>query len=108
MVIIYKKKNQTSDKKVFKVGFDSAVAQYLLEPTRSSYDLAAMMLEKFGISLKSNQQGEQIDLFDGVGDKYFDEGLGVALAVLDLKNILLPAIEEEGMNRVFYDIELPK
>ena len=65
------------------------------------------MLEKFGISLKSNQQGEQIDLFGGVGDKYFDEGLGVALAVLDLKNILLPAIEEEGMNRVFYDIELP-
>lgn len=107
MVMIYKEKNQTSGKRVFKVGFDSAVAQYLLEPARSSYDLAAMMLEKFGISLKSNQQGEQIDLFGGVGDKYFDEGLGVALAVLDLKNILLPAIEEEGMNRVFYDIELP-
>ncbi len=89
----------------FNIEFDSAVAQYLLEPSRSKYDLEAMMFERFQI--KFEQKEAQMDLFGEAGGSYIDEGLEKSLAIVDLRNLLVPIIEKEGMQKVFFDIELP-
>lgn len=102
---IYEHGQSFIKERFFDIGFDSAVAQYLLEPARSTYELSAMLLERLNIGLKSHEK--QIDIFNFEKDVYFEEGLERSVGILNLENILISSIKKEDMEKVFYDIELP-
>ncbi len=95
----------------FKVIFDTAIAEYVLETTRSNYDLKAMMLEKFQITIPSEKEyltGKgQMDMFSDPGADYLEYGLILETAVSKVIESQKEALAEQGLENIFFNVEIP-
>jgi DNA polymerase-1 len=86
--------------------FDTALGAYLLSPTDSAYGLARLAESYGGFSMaEPEEQDGQLSLLDGAGQ--LSQLVTEASAIAALKSILGEKLTSSGMNKLFYDIELP-
>ena len=97
--------------KEMKVVFDTAVAQYVLEPTKSSYDLKNLAFELLHQEMKDEktlmEEGGQMDLLGNTDAKYAEYGLEWCSAVNQMREKQKRMLEEQDLIRVFEEVELP-
>lgn len=75
---------------------DCAIAQYLLQPDRSRYDLASLAQEHLQRDIGATlMQGEA------------EQGASWCETVVQLSGILTPMLEAEGLLPIYKDVELP-
>ena len=95
----------------FDVAFDTQVAQYVLDPGRSDYSMAAMSTEFLQATVEGEKeflsQNAQIDLLSDPADKLLDYGLRWSVAAINLRRVQEPQITAGALDGVLYDIELP-
>jgi len=85
--------------------FDCALAQYVISPSTKAPGLAALILEHFHVNIDENKEDVQLDLFGG-STKH--DNAGKKLRYIDeLRSIQEAKIKEDGLEEVFYKIELP-
>lgn len=91
--------------------FDTAIAQYVLDPARSSYNLSGLSNEYLHESIEDEKDfiasNSQIDMFSEPQKALCEYGLQWLVTVNNLMEIQKPRIEEEGLQEVLYEIELP-
>jgi len=96
---------------IFDTGFDTVIAQYLIDPSRSNYDLKSMMLEYFHEDLETEAEFlsdiGQMGFLDGPEQKYMEYGTKWCLSVEKLIGILSNYLIKEDLETVFYEVELP-
>ncbi len=92
------------------LAFDVAVAAYILDPSRSGYDVDGLALEFLGITApKTDTEEENGQLsfdFDGYGDKLDHKGFEL-FAIFNLWKEFEKKIKDNGQTKLYYDIELP-
>ena len=88
------------------VAFDTAVAAYLINPSKPRYSLDDIASDFLGIELERNE-GKQLSLLDGDLPDGGETAAKRALALMPLRDILLKRLEENDQIRLYYDIELP-
>ncbi|MDY6038066.1 MAG: DNA polymerase I [Eubacterium sp.] len=95
----------------FDVKFDTAVAEYVIDPSRSNYDLKTQVLENFHVQIESEEEFyKRTAQGDLLGDKLNKEkefGLTVCKYILELYKIQSQKIKENKLEYVLYEIELP-
>ncbi len=91
--------------------FDTAIAQYLLQPGRSSYDLNALTLEYFHQELAGPEAAgggeEQLGFLESGQTDYSGFAARWCAALFKLQSIQQTSLEREGLLSVFEEIELP-
>lgn len=91
--------------------YDTAVAQYLLQPGRSSYDFATLVLEYFHQDIAAHDthetNEEQLDFLEQKQTDYPGLGAGWCSALFKLRSLQLKNLEKEGLLPVFEQIEMP-
>ena len=96
---------------IFHLYFDSALAQYLIEPSMRSYDLSELMPlyfeEEFPDTGEIRNDLAALDLFGGIYEKEADYGQKILSAASRLAPVLAGKLAEEQVAHVFRDIELP-
>ena len=89
--------------------FDIAIGAYILDPTRSAYDLEGLALEFLGMAMggksEDNENGQLSLNFDD--DMNDDEGAEELYIIYQLWKTFSEKIEENGQHRLYYDVELP-
>ncbi|MDD6043501.1 MAG: DNA polymerase I [Eubacteriaceae bacterium] len=97
--------------KEIKSCFDTAVAGYVLDPTKSGYDLKLLTFELLHYELQDEksflEESSQIDLLGNSDGKYADYGLKYCLAVKKIMEIQNRRLDENELKNVFEKIELP-
>lgn len=99
---------------LFHTGFDTAIAQYLLDPSRSQYDLKTLILENFHLELSDEKefftsQG-QIGFLSDDGEsqqacgQYGARWCGLTARLMGQLKVRL---EQENLVDVFEQVELP-
>lgn len=93
------------------VSFDTEVAQYVLEPSRSKYGIQVLMLEAFHYELPDEkfflEDNGQLDLL-GDGDKKLAEyGILLCNSSKALKEIQEKNLKERNLLKVFNEAEMP-
>ncbi len=94
----------------FNIVFDTAVAEYVLEPAKSSYSLKNIVLEKLHCDIDTDadiSEGGQLDFFEDGRNKQIDSGVKLGSAVKALKEKQLESLKKENLLRVFEEAELP-
>ena len=87
--------------------FDTALAAYLLDATASSYDLVSLCSKYCGFELHARtEQQEQLSLLSDSVDS-ITEALENAAAIDCLEEVFVSKLTEYGMDRLYYEIELP-
>ncbi len=94
--------------------FDTMIAAYLINPTRTHNNLESLILEYLNLkkdtyteTLKKSNKGKENTLLDIDIDKLVKYACGDADAALRLYEKLKPILEKEKLEKVFYDIEIP-
>ncbi len=90
--------------------FDVAVAAYILEPARSTYDVAGLGFDFLGFAPKGNTNEDENGQFSlDFGDKESenDSSAEELFIIGELKKKFSQKLEEYGQNRLYYDVELP-
>ncbi|MDR1495922.1 MAG: DNA polymerase I [Clostridiales Family XIII bacterium] len=91
--------------------FDSAIAQYLLDPSASNYSVKRLSLEHFGVHTRDDEEFyksvAQQDMLTDRAKVYADYGLSYCRAAFSLYAVLAPQIEEQQLDEVFTQAELP-
>lgn len=92
------------------LGFDVAIGAYILDPSRSGYDIDGLALEFLGVTApKTNTEDENGQLsfdFDGDEDSIDNKGFEV-FATFNLWKEFEKKIKDNGQTKLYYDIELP-
>lgn len=94
----------------FNILFDTAIAEYVLEPGKSSYSLKNIVLEKLHCDIDTAQdisEGGQLDFFNDNRKEQLDSGVKLGSAVKALKEGQLARLEKEELLKVFEEAELP-
>ncbi|MDR1573045.1 MAG: DNA polymerase I [Clostridiales Family XIII bacterium] len=93
------------------VYFDTAVGQYLLEPTRSKYAVEDLLPEYFRENLPDEAtflgESKQLDMLSDADEQYAAYGAAWCSAVDRLIGVIGARLEEEGLAGVFESAELP-
>ena len=88
--------------------FDTALAAYLLDATAGGYDLQRLFVSYFNQELEKPAHLEP-DAFSPLGDRAAAwaslHSYGAALEAL--YGVLLPRLREQGMEKLYFDVELP-
>lgn len=96
---------------IFDTEFDTGIAQYLLDPSRSSYGLKSMMLEYFHEEIEEEadfmSDHGQIGFLGRTEENYMEYGTKWCLAVEKLTAVLSYKLTEEELESVYYEVELP-
>jgi len=95
----------------FNTEFDTEIAQYLLDSSKSNYDLKTLMLEHFNENLEDENtildSNAQLDLFADTSKNYLEYTEIWCNAVNSLKSVLQSRIDGTDIEKVFYEVELP-
>ena len=96
---------------LFETEFDTSIAQYLLDPSRSDYGLKSMMLEYYHEDIEDessflNDNG-QIGFLSQTDQKYMDYGTKWCVSVEKLIGALSLKLTHEELDTVFYEVEIP-
>ena len=88
--------------------FDTALAAYLLDATAGKYDLPRLFVSYFNQELEKPVHLEP-DAFSPLGDRSAAwASLHSYGAVIEaLHGVLLPRLREQGMEKLYFDVELP-
>ncbi|MGM9521318.1 MAG: DNA polymerase I [Oscillospiraceae bacterium] len=87
--------------------FDSALAAYLIEPTASGYDINRLTEKYCGFTIMGEAAvGEQLSLLSD-DTQIIARIMSESAAILCLRGTLETKLRELGLDKVFYDIELP-
>ncbi len=96
---------------VFDTEFDTVIAQYLLDPSRSDYGMKTLMLEYFHEEIVEEagflSNYGQIGFFAQSEQQYMDYGTKWCTSVEKLINVLSHKLTHEDLEAVFYEVELP-
>ena len=88
--------------------FDTALAAYLLDATAGGYDLPRLFVSYFNQELEKPAHLEP-DAFSPLGDRAAAwaslHSYGAAIEALYV--VLLPRLREQGMEKLYFDVELP-
>ncbi|MCL1982836.1 MAG: DNA polymerase I [Clostridiales bacterium] len=91
--------------------FDTEVAQYVIEPGKSNYELKTLMLEYFSEDIEDEKaflsSNAQVDLFSAADPGYLEYTEIWCTSVSALKNAMIEKIASEGLCDVYYKVELP-
>ena len=95
----------------FETGFDTAVAEYVLEPQKSSYGLSQLMLEYFHEEFPTDKELTEemsvIDMFGEIYEKQAQAGLRILAASSKIAALQAERLAAEQLSSVLQDIELP-
>ncbi len=95
----------------FKIEFDTAIAQYLIQPERSNYDLKSLALEYLNTDLPGEKeffdQNGQIEFFGDMNEKYSDYAFRWCKITKTLTEILKERLKKENLIDLYRTIELP-
>lgn len=95
----------------FNTCFDCAVAQYVLEPTKSNYDLKTLALELLQADFEDEKEflesNSQMSLLDDNSDNYFNYVKKWASVIEEIRFIQTGKLKKEELEKVFYEAELP-
>lgn len=91
--------------------YDTAVAQYVLEPTKSSYDLKTLIFEALHYELADEktvlEESGQLDLLGNSDAKYMEYGQSFVQAVMQLRKVQEATVKEQDLVKVLHEVELP-
>ncbi len=91
--------------------FDTAIAQYVINPTRSGYSLKNLVFEMFRYEIPDEDDflsdNGQIDLLGGAETACGEFGFTWCLAVKRLIQAQKKSLEEKELEKVFRQVELP-
>ncbi len=97
--------------KNFTIAYDTAIAAYVLDVSRSKYDLKTMAMEQLNLTISSMDEfmadSGQLDLFARPDQKYLDYGVLTMEVVQKLMPIQKCQLAEQGLEKVLYEVELP-
>ncbi len=100
-----------SGNSIFETEFDTVIAQYLIDPSRSDYSLKSMMLEYFHEELEEESvflsENSQIGFLSQPEQKYMEYGTKWCAAIEQLTDLLSQKLTNENLETVFYEVELP-
>lgn len=94
----------------YEVDFDTAVAEYVIDPSRNNYDLKNLALEKLHLDVESlghAEGGEQLDFFADSRVTTMDDGIKTAAVVKQLMAIAKDKLSKDNLTKVFDEVELP-
>ena len=95
----------------FETAFDTEVAQYVLDSSRSNYSLSALSNEYLHQSLRDEkeffEENGQVDLFTDPTEQYMTYGCEVCGAILNLAEAQKAQIADQKLETVLYEAELP-
>ena len=88
--------------------FDTALAAYLLDATAGKYDLPRLFVAYFNQELEKPVHLEP-DAFSPLGDRSaaWASLHSYGAAIEALHGVLLPRLREQGMEKLYFDVELP-
>ena len=88
--------------------FDTALAAYLLDATAGGYDLPRLFVSYFNQELEKPAHLEP-DAFSPLGDRAaaWASLHSYGAAIEALYGVLLPRLREQGMEKLYFDVELP-
>ena len=88
--------------------FDTALAAYLLDATAGKYDLPRLFVAYFNQELEKPVHLEP-DAFSPLGDQAaaWASLHSYGAAIEALHGVLLPRLREQGMEKLYFDVELP-
>ena len=88
--------------------FDTALAAYLLDATAGGYDLPRLFVSYFNQELEKPAHLEP-DAFSPLGDRAaaWASLHRYGAAIEALYGVLLPRLREQGMEKLYFDVELP-
>lgn len=95
----------------FDISFDTAIAEYVLDVSRSKYDLKTLAIEKLHQDIPDQNEfvagSGQIDMFSDNTAAYLDYGVLLGSITMAVRRCQEPEIEEKSLAKVLYDVELP-
>ncbi len=95
----------------FATAFDTEVAQYVLDSSRSNYSLATLSTEYLHQTLKEEkeflEENGQMDLFSDPTEDYMAYGCQVCGTILNLAEKQKAQITAQKLEKVLYEAELP-
>ena len=95
----------------FNISFDTAIAEYVLDVSRSKYDLKTLALEKLHQDIPDRNEfvagTGQIDMFSDNSAAYLDYGVLLGSITMAVRRCQEPEIKEKSLEKVLYDVELP-
>lgn len=95
----------------YNVTFDTAIAEYVLDPLRNKYELKNLALERLHYDIESEvdflSEDRQIDLFEDSRTKMSDYGVKIATVVKKLMEEERRLLKEQDLEQVFREAELP-
>lgn len=95
----------------YNVTFDTAIAEYVLDPSRNKYELKNLALERLHYDIESEvdflSEDRQIDLFEDSRTKMSDYGVKIATVVKKLMEEERRLLKEQDLEQVFREAELP-
>ena len=97
--------------KNFCVEYDTAIAEYVLDVSRSKYELNTMAMEYLHINVETMDEfmagNGQMDLFSSAAVKYMDYGAMTGQVVAAIRTIQEKKIAENELQKILYEVELP-
>ncbi len=96
---------------IFNTYYDTAIAAYLIDPQKKSYELSVLMLENFHQNFPSDKEIAEnisaIDLFGAIYDNQAKMGLMIFQAASSLILNQTIKLTEMELTEVYEDVELP-
>ncbi|QIB69464.1 DNA polymerase I [Aminipila butyrica] len=96
---------------LFHTAFDCAIAQYVLEPSKSNYDLKTVAFELLHQEIENEEEfmaaNSQLALFDNPGENYLAYTKTWGETVEALRWIQEAKLKQEELEEVYYQVELP-
>lgn len=103
--------SEEAPRRIFHTRFDTAIAQYILEPSRSDYELKTLLMayfhEEFPSPSEFLKENGQMDFLSESQPKYMEYGYKWCSSVSNLTDVLSEKLKAEDLEDVFTDIELP-
>lgn len=93
--------------KNFDIVFDTAIAQYLIQPERRSYNLDDLALEYLNVKLDESTENNQLEFFTDINKENCSIGLQWCTTTSAISDILKERLKKEDLNDLYYNIELP-
>lgn len=94
-----------------KTSFDTAIAQYVLDPSKSNYQLKTLAFELLHYEIKDEKEFAeecgQTDMFGNSSKSFSEYGLEWLKAVISMREIQTAKVKENQLEKVLYEIELP-
>ncbi len=91
------------------ISYDTSIAEYCLDVSRKDYRLKSVSLDRLGIDLDEgagDAKNQQMSMFQETRVN-IGEYISQAMTTRALRKVQEKELEEKGLNKVFYECELP-